>query len=76
MKQLNVPSLLVLKRHFGISNQLLNCQTVTELISSHICEVELLYKCNITLVDMRYGCKSARCDYLRPMYNHISNLRV
>ncbi len=27
--------------------------------------VELLYKCNITLIDVRYGCILARCDYLR-----------
>ncbi len=34
----------------------------------HTRAVEVLYKHNITLVDVRYGCISARCDYLRP--NH------
>ncbi len=37
-------------------------------MSLHTRAVELLYKCNITRVDVRYGCISAYCDYLRP--NH------
>ncbi len=32
----------------------------TPLLFIDICAVELLYKCNITLVDMRYGCILAR----------------
>ncbi len=32
----------------------------------HTCAVKLWYKRNITLIDMRYECISARCDYLRP----------
>ncbi len=31
----------------------------------HTRAIELLYKRNITLVDVRYGCISAHCDYLR-----------
>ncbi len=31
----------------------------------HTHAVELLYKCNITLIAVRYGCILARCDYLR-----------
>lgn len=30
----------------------------------HTCAAELLYKHNITLVDVRYGCILACCDYL------------
>ncbi len=101
MKQLNVPSLLVLKWHFGISNGGLGSAVKLSTLDLypwrkevvlhkkgllktlrcyfmywHTCAVELLYKCNITLVDVRYGCISACCDYLRHLacrYTAISH---
>ncbi len=85
MKQLNVPSLLVLKWHFGISNgglgsavklSNLRFESMVEGSSSaqkrvfkdtpslslfylHTRAVKLLYKRNITLVAVQYGCISA-----------------
>ncbi len=35
----------------------------------HTRAIKLLYKHNITLVEVRYGCISARYDYLQPKHS-------